>query len=182
MNDKKLTTISKFLSFVLRHQPREIGIEPDAAGWVAIAELLEKAGRAGRAITRAQLDEVVATNDKKRFAISEDGLRIRASQGHSIAVDLELPPREPPAVLYHGTASRSIASIMRTGLERRARHHVHLSENTATATAVGTRYGIPVLLRVDARAMAADGHVFRCSDNGVWLVEEVPVKYLEVVK
>ena len=87
MNDKKLTTISKFLSFVLRHQPQEIGIAPDSAGWVAVAELLEKAALAGRAITRAQLDAVVATNDKKRFAISEDGLRIRASQGHSVEVD-----------------------------------------------------------------------------------------------
>ena len=182
MSDKKLTTISKFLSFVLRHQPQEIGIVPDAAGWVGIADLLDKAARAGRAITRAQLDEVVANNDKKRFAISEDGLRIRASQGHSIQVDLDLPPREPPAVLYHGTASRSIASIMRTGLERRARHHVHLTQSLATAIAVGTRYGVPVLLRIDAQAMAADGHVFRCSDNGVWLVDAVAVKYLEVMK
>ena len=179
MNDKKLTTISKFLSLVLRHEPQRIGLALDAAGWVAVDELLAQAAQAGRAITRAQLDEVVATNDKQRFAISEDGLRIRASQGHSIAIDLELPPREPPAVLYHGTASRWIASILRTGLDRRSRRHVHLTESLHTATAVGSRYGVPVILRIDARAMAAAGHVFRCSDNGVWLVDAVPVKFLE---
>jgi putative RNA 2'-phosphotransferase len=182
MNDKKLTTISKFLSLVLRHQPQRIGLVPDAAGWVAVAELLEKAARAGRAITRAQLDEVVATNDKKRFALSDDGMRIRASQGHSIAVDLELPVRVPPDALFHGTASRWIASILRTGLDRRTRHHVHLTESLHTARTVGSRYGVPVILRVDARAMAADGHEFRCSDNGVWLVDAVPVKYLEVME
>lgn len=182
MNDKKLTTISKFLSLVLRHEPQRIGLALDAAGWVAIDGLLAQAALAGRAITRAQLDEVVASNDKKRFAISEDGLRIRASQGHSIAIDLELPPREPPAVLYHGTASRWIASILRTGLDRRSRHHVHLTENLHTATTVGSRYGVPVILRIDAQAMAAAGHVFRCSDNGVWLVDAVPVKFLETMK
>jgi putative RNA 2'-phosphotransferase len=182
MNDKKLTTISKFLSLVLRHQPQRLGLALDAAGWVAIDELIAQAAQAGRAITRAQLDEVVATNDKQRFAISADGLRIRASQGHSIAIDLELPPREPPAVLYHGTASRWIASILRSGLDRRSRHHVHLTESLHTATSVGSRYGVPVILRIDAQAMAAAGHVFRCSDNGVWLVDAVPVRFLEVSK
>jgi len=181
-NNKKLTTISKFLSLVLRHEPQRIGLLLDVAGWASIDELLEKSALSGHGITRAQLEEVVATNDKKRFAISEDRKRIRASQGHSIDVDLELPVRVPPDVLYHGTASRWIASILRTGLDKRARHHVHLTENLHTATSVGARYGVPVILRVDARAMAAEGHEFRCSDNGVWLVDAVPVKFLEVAK
>lgn len=179
--DKALVRRSKFLSLVLRHEPQKIGIVLDEAGWVAVDELLAKAAAAGRAMTRAQLAEVVATSDKRRFAFSEDGLRIRASQGHSVAVDLGLPPREPPPELWHGTASRSIASILRTGLDKRARHHVHLTADRATAVAVGARYGVPVLLRVAAAAMAADGHVFHCSDNDVWLVDAVPAEYLEVV-
>jgi len=182
MTDDKLTKTSRFLSLVLRHRPQEIGLALDPAGWAVIEELLAKLEHAGRALTRAQLEEIVATSDKQRFAISEDGLRIRANQGHSIDVDLGLPPSAPPDVLYHGTATRNTAAILRSGIEKRARHHVHLSADTTTARSVGSRYGVPVLLRVDARRMAADGHVFRCSDNGVWLVDAVPAQYLEVLK
>ena len=178
---QELTTISKFMSFVLRHQPQSIGLTLDAAGWADIDELLARAAAAGRAITRAQLDEVVATNDKRRFALSDDGLRVRASQGHSVDVDLGLEPLLPPPALFHGTATRFKASILETGLDRRSRHHVHLTEDIAVGRAVGTRYGVPVILRVDAAAMAAAGHVFYRTDNGVWLVESVPARFIEVM-
>lgn len=177
----ELTTISKFMSLVLRHQPEKIGLELDAAGWTHIDDLLRLAAEAGRTISRDQLNEVVATSDKQRFALSDDGLRIRANQGHSVEVDLGLTPLAPPDVLYHGTASRFLDSVLATGLERRSRHHVHLTAQADTAIAVGRRYGAPILLRVAAGAMAGRGHVFRCSANGVWLVEAVPAEFIEVV-
>ena len=174
MNSKsKLTSVSKFLSLVLRHEPQRIGIELDEAGWTSVDALLRKAAGAGQPISRQVLDEVVASSDKQRFAFSEDGLRIRANQGHSIEIDLDLPAIEPPDVLFHGTASRFLASILQSGLERRARHHVHLTQNLQTAASVGQRYGEVVILRIDAQAMFAKGHEFRCSANGVWLVDEI---------
>lgn len=176
----ELTTISKFMSLVLRHQPGRIGLALDAAGWADISELLARAAAAGRAITRDQLDEVVATSDKRRFALSDDGQRIRANQGHSIDVDLGLVPQPPPLVLFHGTAWRFVDSIRLTGLERRSRHHVHLTANAATGEAVGRRYGKPVILRIAAGQMAARGHVFFRSANDVWLVESVPPEFIEV--
>lgn len=179
-SNSKLTSISKFLSLVLRHEPQHIGLELDEAGWTPVDILLQKAAQAGHRISRAELDEVVATSDKKRFAFSEDGLCIRANQGHSIEVDLGLPPVPPPDKLYHGTASRFRDAILRDGLQRRERHHVHLTESEATAMSVGQRYGQPVLLCIDARRMAAAGYEFRCSANGVWLVDNVPAEFLEV--
>lgn len=181
MNSKsQLTAVSKFLSLVLRHEPHRIGLQLDEAGWSSVDELLGKAAAAGKSISRAVLDEVVAGSDKRRFAFSEDGLRIRANQGHSIEVDLDLPAIQPPDLLFHGTASRFVESILKSGLERRARHHVHLTQDRSTASAVGQRYGEPVLLCVDAKAMAAQGHEFRCSANGVWLVDAVPVEFIRV--
>lgn len=180
MNTTKLTQISKFLSLVLRHKPQLIGIELDAAGWTDIAILQARAAQAGRPIKRELLARIVAENDKQRFAISDDGLRIRANQGHSVDVDLELPVVAPPEFLYHGTAERFLPSILATGLERRNRHHVHLTANRATANNVGSRYGRPVVLRVAARRMAEAGHEFRCSENGVWLVDAVAVRFIEV--
>ena len=179
--NKELTTISKFMSLVLRHQPGLIGIELDAAGWAGVDDLLTRAATAGRAVTRDQLNEVVATSDKRRFALSDDGTRIRANQGHSIEVDLGLEPIDPPEFLFHGTASRFVESILATGLERRSRHHVHLTEDIAIGEAVGRRYGKPVILRVAAGAMAAQGHVFFRSANGVWLVESVPSSFIEAM-
>lgn len=180
MNTTKLTQISKFLSLVLRHDPQRIGIELDAAGWTDIAILQAQAAQAGRPITRDLLERIVADNDKQRFAISADGRRIRANQGHSVEVDLELPVVAPPEFLYHGTAERFLPSILQTGLERRNRHHVHLTANRATAIDVGSRYGRPVVLRIAAGRMAAAGCEFRCSANGVWLVDAVRVEFIEV--
>jgi len=177
---RSLVQTSKFLSYVLRHRPDEIGLELDRAGWVAIDELLRCADQAGHPLTSETLHEVVRSNDKQRFAISEDGLKIRASQGHSIDVDLGLDPREPPARLYHGTASRHLGSIRAEGLVPRDRRYVHLSLDIPTATAVGSRHGSPVVLTVDAARMHADGHRFFLSRNGIWMTVGVPVAYLEI--
>ncbi len=171
-------TLSKRLSYVLRHAPESAGVTLDAQGWVAIDVLLRGLAAIGPALARTDLDRVVADNTKQRFAISDDGLRIRASQGHSVEVELGYPPAPPPAVLYHGTAERNLASIRAAGLERRDRHHVHLSAAIATARQVGGRHGRPIVLVVDAARMHADGHVFYVTPNRVWLVDAVPPGYL----
>jgi putative RNA 2'-phosphotransferase len=178
MNDR-LTRTSKFLSFILRHRPDEVGIQLDANGWVPIEDLLNACTSNGRSITRAELDEVVANNNKKRFAVSDDGLRIRASQGHSIDIDLGYEVASPPEVLFHGTATRNLDSIRRQGLIKGNRHHVHMSADDATARTVGQRHGAPVVLRIRAGEMAKAGIEFFISANGVWLTEEVPFAYID---
>jgi putative RNA 2'-phosphotransferase len=179
MNDNN-KNISKFLSLILRHAPDTIGLTLDKNGWADVATLLERAAAHGKRITPEQLREVVASNDKQRFAFSADGRAIRASQGHSLkSVDLELEPALPPAVLYHGTASRFITSIRRSGLKAQARRHVHLSEERATAISVGARYGVPVVLAVRAGEMHAQGHAFYQSDNSVWLTDAVPLRFID---
>lgn len=170
--------LSKFLSLILRHQPEAIGLSLDDNGWTEIDTLIARADRHGRRISRSDLERVVAESDKQRFAISEDGLRIRANQGHSVQVDLELQPREPPAVLYHGTVAKFVDAIRREGLLRMARQHVHLSSEKQTAEKVGSRRGRAVILQVDAARMHGDGHEFSCSANGVWLTAHVPPQYL----
>ena len=178
--DRNDVRLSRRLSYVLRHDPASAGLTLDPGGWVPVASLLRALG-----IDRSRLDEVVAGNDKQRFAIAVDGdgvERIRANQGHSVAVDLGLAPVEPPAVLYHGTSAASVDAILAEGLTRRARHHVHLSADMATARAVGSRRrGTLVVFEVDAGAMAAAGHVFHRSANGVWLTEAVPARFLRVL-
>jgi putative RNA 2'-phosphotransferase len=173
-----IVVASKLLSYVLRHRPDSVGLALDAHGWADVGDLLACLAAHGKPVDRALLDRVVAENDKQRFAFSEDGARIRASQGHSIAVDLQLRAAEPPAVLYHGTASRFLKSILASGLRAGARHHVHLSADLATATRVGARHGFPAVLAVDALRMRADGIAFYESDNGVWLTQAVQPKYL----
>jgi len=170
---------SKFLSFVLRHNPESIGIVLDAQGWTPIDEFLERCVAAGKPMTAEMLRVVVSTGVKQRFAISDDGKRVRASQGHSVAVDLGYDKASPPAVLYHGTVSRSLARIRSDGLLKMERHHVHLSAEPNAATTVGARRGAPVVLRVDAAAMVAEGHVFYMAANGVWLTEQVPPRFIE---
>jgi putative RNA 2'-phosphotransferase len=179
MDERALIGHSKFLSFVLRHQPDAAGIHLDAQGWVAIDELLDGCRKHGHALTREMLDEIVAKSSKRRLAISEDGMRIRASQGHSIEVDLGYQPVTPPELLFHGTVARHLDAIRAQGLKRMQRHHVHLSPDTATATAVGQRHGRPVILRILAGEMARQGHQFYLSANGVWLTDEVPAAYIE---
>lgn len=171
-------TTSKFLALVLRHKPETIGLELDESGWVSIDDLLAALSRHGKPLELQQLHDIVENNDKKRFAISEDGKKIRASQGHSLKVDLGYQQAHPPDVLYHGTATRFIASIKETGLIKQNRLHVHLSESIDTASSVGRRYGTLVLLEIDARRMHADGCAFYLSANGVWLTDSVPADYI----
>ncbi|WP_309399665.1 RNA 2'-phosphotransferase [Cerasicoccus maritimus] len=170
---------SKFLSLILRHDPGKIGLTLDAQGWTDVDVLLELLSQHGKHISRERLQAIVENNDKQRFALSEDGLRIRANQGHSIDVDLALVPSAPPDVLYHGTATRFEASIREQGLVKQSRQHVHLSADVDTATKVGVRHGKPYILRVDTVAMARDGHLFYLSKNDVWLTDSVPARYLE---
>jgi putative RNA 2'-phosphotransferase len=169
---------SKFLSYILRHRPDSIDITLDENGWVDIDELLAAAQRHGKELSRARLEQIVATNDKKRFAVSDDGRYIRASQGHTVSVDLDLAPTVPPEFLYHGTVERFLDSIRSQGLIRGSRHHVHLSPDEATAQKVGSRRGKPVILIVEATRMHAAGHQFFRSDNNVWLTENVPARFL----
>ncbi|MYT70240.1 MULTISPECIES: RNA 2'-phosphotransferase [unclassified Streptomyces] len=176
MDEQRTVKVSKYLSKHLRHQPERLSLAPDEAGWVEIDDLLAATAAHRFRITRAELDHVVATNDKRRFTI--DGTRIRANQGHTIDVDLGLAPAEPPAYLYHGTVARFLDAIRAEGLRPMDRHDVHLSADRETATRVGARRGRPVVLPVDAGAMHRDGHVFRLSANGVWLTAAVPPRYL----
>jgi putative RNA 2'-phosphotransferase len=178
MDERTALDISKRLSYVLRHRPDSIGLQLDETGWASVAELLEKLAHQGVTVTRGDLETVVAENDKKRFAFSTDGSRIRASQGHSVAVDLGYEPASPPDTLFHGTASRFVESIHREGLMRGSRAHVHLSIDHETAIRVGRRHGNPVVFVVEAQRLSAAGHLFYLSDNGVWLTEHVPVPYL----
>ncbi len=177
--DKKLVSTSKFFSLVLRHKPETIGLELDEEGWADIETLLELAAAHGQRIDRATLDRVVETNDKKRFAISDDGQRIRASQGHSVDVDLKMEPLTPPEQLFHGTVERFLALIHTDGLKKMSRQHVHLSADLETAAKVGGRRGKPVILIVNAGAMHAAGHAFYRSANGVWLTDHVPSDFIE---
>jgi putative RNA 2'-phosphotransferase len=178
MNQSRRVKVSKYLSLHLRHQPERLGLELAPGGWVRIDELLAACARNRFPVTRAELDEVVSTSDKQRFSYDPTGSLIRANQGHSVDVDLQLEPTPPPAVLYHGTAAHNLESIRAGGLNKGGRHHVHLSPDVETARKVGRRHGEPVVLAIDAAAMGRDGCVFYCSANGVWLVDAVPPMYL----
>ncbi|MEU3101144.1 RNA 2'-phosphotransferase [Streptomyces griseoflavus] len=176
MDERRTVKVSTYLSRHLRHQPERIGLTLDEGGWVEIEALIAAASAHGFRFTREELDHVVATNDKRRFAVEGD--RIRASQGHSVEVDLGLPAATPPPYLYHGTVARNLEAIRAEGLRPMGRHAVHLSADRETAARVGARRGRPVVLSVDTGAMHQDGHVFHLSANGVWLTEAVPSRYL----
>jgi putative RNA 2'-phosphotransferase len=180
MDQRSMVRVSKFLSKHLRHTPEALGLTLAEGGWVAVADLLAACDRAGFRVSREELDEVVGGNDKKRFSFDESGTRIRANQGHSTEVDLQLEPQVPPDVLYHGTGRDTVPAILKDGLKRMARHHVHLSLTPETARTVGARHGAPVILVVDAAAMQQAGITFYRSENGVWLVDAVPPEYLRV--
>lgn len=177
---KQLNEISKFLSFVLRHKPDAIGLVLDANGWADIDELVCKANSSGKVtnLNYFLVREVVDNSDKKRFIISDDEQRVRANQGHSIDVDLQLSPLDPPEFLYHGTAIRFLDSIWAEGLKPQQRQYVHLSTDIETAVAVGLRYGKPAILKVKAQLMHEQGFVFYQSENGVWLTAAIPSDYL----
>jgi putative RNA 2'-phosphotransferase len=176
--ERRSWSLSKYLSKYLRHRPEELGLALMPGGWVEVDALLAASAQRGISISRGELEEVVTRNDKKRFAFDESGTLIRAQQGHSATVDLELEPARPPEVLYHGTPERNLVAITRDGLLKMRRHHVHLSPDEATARAVGARRGRPVVLAVHAEKMHRDRYVFYRSGNGVWLVQQVPPRYL----
>jgi putative RNA 2'-phosphotransferase len=167
---------SRFLSYVLRHHPEAIGLRLDPAGWVGVDELLAALAAHDRPLTRIELDRIVATSDKRRFEVHNG--RIRAAQGHSVSVELGLPPLTPPAVLYHGTVARFLVSILQHGLVRGRRQFVHLSPDIPTAFEVGARRGQPVILRVDAAGAHAAGLLFHRAANDVWLTPHVPPDFL----
>ena len=175
-----LVRISKFISLVLRHNPAKIGLTLDENGWASVDELLSKSAKAGQHFDRPTLEQVVAQNDKKRFAFSVDGQKIRASQGHSIEVDLALQPVSPPDVLYHGTTIRFHQSILEKGLIPGSRNHVHLSADVQTASIVGKRHGKVIIFTVKTRKMEQDGYLFYLSENKVWLTAHVPIQYLKI--
>lgn len=177
MDDRRLVKVSKYLSRHLRHDPGRIGIELDEHGWVQVDVLLKALADRNFKVTREELDEVVARNDKQRFAL-RDGM-IRANQGHTIAVDLDLEPADPPPMLFHGTTDRFLDGIRAEGLKAMDRHDVHLSPDRGTAVKVGSRRGRPVVLKIDAARMVADGRTFYESENGVWLTEYVPAWAIE---
>ena len=169
---------SKFLSLVLRHAPERIGIVLDEQGWTDVDALITKTNASGVALDRATLLDIVATSDKQRFTLSADGARIRAAQGHSVEIDLDLSPAVPPAVLFHGTARTNVDAILADGLRPGRRRHVHLSPDMETAHRVGMRHGAPVIFEVATARMHADGLVFWQADNGVWLTAHVAPTYL----
>jgi putative RNA 2'-phosphotransferase len=173
--------ISKFLSLVLRHAPETIHVNMDKNGWVGIQELIDNAKTYKKLhLTIDVIKKVVETNDKQRFIISDDGKRIRANQGHSITVDLELESRTPPDVLYHGTAIRFLDSIKKDGLKSMGRQYVHLSRTEEIAIAVGRRHGEPIVLYIDTKSMYEERYKFYLSENKVWLVDKVPIKYIKI--
>lgn len=177
-SEKEIKKISKFLSFILRHNPGTIGLTLDGNGWADVNTLMEKSNESGISLTPELLKHVVETNTKKRFAFNEQETKIRANQGHSIAIELDLTPIEPPATLYHGTAEPFVNAILDKGLDKQQRHHVHLSPDIETALNVGQRHGRPVIFKVNAEQMYKDGYQFFVSENGVWLTDNVPIKYL----
>jgi putative RNA 2'-phosphotransferase len=179
MNREQQKRISKRLSLHLRHEPETLGLTLEPGGWVNVDDLIKGFSKTHFNITREQLETVVKENDKQRFSFDETGTKIRANQGHSTEVDLQLEPQKPPDILYHGTAQNVLENILKDGLQRMARHHVHLSTDKEMMLKVGQRHGKPVLLKVRAREMLEAGHKFYLSANGVWLTDEVPAEFLE---
>jgi len=178
MNEQHKKKTSKFLSYVLRHHPEIIGLHLDENGWADVDELITKSTNDSQGFTFEELNEIVETNDKKRFIFNEDKTRIRANQGHSIDINLALIPQQPPEFLYHGTAQSNIESILEKGIEKRSRQHVHLRQDKETATKVGMRHGKPIILTINTLKMFEDGIKFYLSDNEVWLTDFVDAKYI----
>ena len=172
-----LTNTSKYISLILRHKPEVIGISLDEHGWANVSELVAGINKT-QPFSMDQLEEIVRTDSKQRYSFNEDKTLIRANQGHSIPVDVELPEKQPPEILYHGTGEKYVPSIDKQGLLPKSRLYVHLSKDSDTAIKVGTRHGKPVVYCVDAHQMTKDGYKFYLSVNGVWLTKKVPIKYL----
>lgn len=182
MTEREFKNLSRFLALILRHNPQLINLDVDKLGWGSIEHIVAHAPANLGVVSREKIEQVVAQNDKGRYAISQDGQYIRALQGHSIEVDLQLKATTPPVKLFHGTVEGFIPAIMKQGLHPRSRQHVHLSADVDTAQRVAQRRkGNTVLLSVDCKAMLADGHLFYLSENNVWLTNAVPPRYLQTV-
>ena len=179
-SDDPMLRASRFLSLVLRHKPEAAGVTLDEHGWADVEMLLQGVSKR-HPLTMAQLEEIVRTDDKQRYSFNDDKTKIRANQGHSIPVDVELTECEPPELLYHGTGKKYFDSIMESGLVPKSRLYVHLSKDIETAKSVGARHGTPVVFTVMSGRMFEDGYLFYCSSNGVWLTKHVPPKYLKVL-
>ena len=180
MNNKDLVKISKFLSLVLRHKPESIGLKLDENGWAFVDDLLVRSKERFRNLNKDVLFEVVEKNNKKRFALNDDNTKIRASQGHSVNIDLSLKPIEPPNYLFHGTSTKNWELIKNIGLKKQNRQFVHLSKDKQTAINVGRRHGTPVVLKIMAKEMYNDGFKFYLSENLVWLTDSVPIKFISI--
>ena len=180
-SNKKMRDTSQFISLVLRHKPEAAGITLDEHGWADVEALISGSCKNGVPLDREMLDEIVRTDNKQRYSFNEDGTLIRANQGHSIPVDVELEEKTPPDVLYHGTGEKYVPSIEKQGLIPKSRLYVHLSSDVDTAKKVGSRHGKPVIYRVDCRKMSEDGYRFFLSVNGVWLTKLVPAEYLHKI-
>lgn len=180
--ERRLERLSKFISMILRHKPQVIGITLDEHGWADVDELIKGINETGEEVefSKATLETIVKTDKKQRYSVSQDKTLIRANQGHSIPVDVELEKKEPPKILYHGTGVKSVKAIQEQGLLPMERLYVHLSTDVETATNVGKRHGTPVIFKVNTEQMQKDGYDFFQSVNGVWLTKEVPAKYLEL--
>lgn len=175
-----LNKISKYLSYILRHKPEDAGITLDEHGWANTYGLLAALMKKYPGFGIHELIHIVMSDEKQRYSFSEDGTKIRANQGHSIPVDLGLEAKTPPAVLYHGTATKYVESIERSGLRPKSRQYVHLSKDMDTAFDVGRRHGEPIVYMINAHKMWEEGYEFFLSENGVWLTKEVPVEYLNI--
>lgn len=179
-NTDRDVELGKFISLILRHSPETIGITLDEHGWADVEDLIKGISKAGKRIDFDTLDRIVKENNKQRYSFNEDRTKIRANQGHSVEVDVELEEKVPPKYLYHGTSKRFIDSIMKLGIQRQSRQYVHLSMDFETALTVGKRHGKPIVLRINSEAMVDNGHKFYLSKNGVWLTKDVPVKFISI--
>jgi putative RNA 2'-phosphotransferase len=177
---KQMTKTSKFISMILRHRPEVIGINLDEHGWADVQELIRGVNNTDKhTMDMETLEEIVRTDEKQRYSFNEDRTLIRANQGHSIPVDVELEEKTPPDVLWHGTGEKYVSSIDRQGLIPKSRLYVHLSSDIETARNVGSRHGRTVIYAIDCSAMVRDGYRFFLSANHVWLTKEVPVRYMK---
>lgn len=182
MDNNKNIKLNKYLCLILRHKPEIIEVELDKSGWTDVTLLIENLKKKGKKINFELLKLIVETDNKNRFSFDESFEKIRANQGHSVKIDLGYKAQQPPEFLYHGTATRLVKSILKNGLDKRNRHHVHLSLDVETAIIVGKRHGEPYVFEIIAGQMFKEGFQFYFSENGVWLTENVPVKYLKLTK
>ncbi|AKP44796.1 TPA: RNA 2'-phosphotransferase [Clostridioides difficile] len=176
----KKDKLSIFISLILRHKPETIGIKLDDYGYADVNELIEKINNTGRNINIEILEQIVKEDNKQRYSFNDDRSKIRANQGHSINVNVELRELEPPKYLYHGTATRFLDNIKNEGIIKQSRLYVHLSRDIDIAVKVGKRHGTPVILKINTGKMYENGYKFYLSENNVWLCEYIPFKYVEI--